>query len=159
METIEQKINRMTASQMRAALLNLAKWADEPNYLSQSTPFANGYHDGVGIGKEIIIDRIEAAAQQPGEPRFIKRSVVSYEFTKMATDGRQLRLEMLVDGTIYVTDPEGRHYYGIWSSRRSGKPGISRFSIQRRGCEPFTELEGNTDMSEFIFADWLAGTK
>jgi hypothetical protein len=159
METIEQKINRMTAAQMRAALINLAKWADEPNYLSQSTPFANGYHDGVGIGKEIIIARIEAAAKQPGEPRPIKRSVVRYEFTKTTADGSRLRLEMLIDGTIYVTDTEGRHYYGLWSSRRSGKPGITRFSIQRRGCEPFPELEGNTDMSEFIFTDWLCETK
>jgi hypothetical protein len=57
---MEQKIYRMSADQMRAALISLAQYASEPNYTATRTDYGRGYRDGVDVVKDIIIDRIEA---------------------------------------------------------------------------------------------------
>lgn len=63
MKTIEEKIEGMSAEQMKAALLSLAKWSNEPAYTSLNTDYSRGYHSGIITGKDIVADRIEAAAE------------------------------------------------------------------------------------------------
>ena len=56
---MEKQIAKMTDEEVRAKLLEIAKYADAGcAYLSTSNDYAKGYKDGIVRGKEIIIETI-----------------------------------------------------------------------------------------------------